>query len=221
MKDNLNSFMKTGQNIEIETQKDVSSSIRLKSNVVKVISSDTLVILSPIKDSKIYPIHVGNIINIIFYINNTGKYYFQGEVIKRESKNKLSFLYIKQIDNMQKMQRRNFFRLNIVLNIDIEVIENNNVIKELQCLTKDISGGGIRFISKEKLPSATLINCKIPIDDEIVEISGKVIRSKKIPDSIISYDIAINFENIEEDIRSKVIKFIFDKQRKILKKGLS
>ncbi|MDK2917408.1 MAG: hypothetical protein PWQ37_141 [Candidatus Petromonas sp.] len=219
MDKNVSSLVKAGNRIEIEIE-EAGSSIRMKSDVIKVTGNNTIAVSSPIYKGKIYPISNGSKISIIFYKKNTGKFYFLGEVVKRDHKNNLSILYIKKISDIFRLQRRSYFRLSIVLNLNIDIVENGTVIKSIPAISKDISGGGLRIICKEKVKEGTLVSCNIPIDDEQVKITGKIVRCEAIPDSINKHDIGIEFVSIDEKIRTKIISFIFDKQRKLIKKGL-
>jgi len=216
---NVSSLVKAGNRIEIEIE-EAGSSIRMKSDVIKVTGNNTIAVSSPIYKGKIYPISNGSKINIIFYKKNTGKFYFLGEVVKKDHKNNLSILYIKKISDIFRLQRRSYFRLSIVLNLNIDIVENGTVIKSIPAISKDISGGGLRIICKEKVKEGILVSCNIPIDDEQVKIKGKIVRCKAISDSINKHDIGIEFVSIDEKIRTKIISFIFDKQRKLIKKGL-
>ncbi len=220
MKESLSKVLKVGDNISIEIQKNDSSYLRLKSNVQKIFSDNKIAISTPILEGKLFPIQVGTKIYIIFNKKNTGKYYFMGEVIKRENMSRLSLLYINKIGKIRKLQRRSYYRLNIVLNVTLDIIENNSSIKTIDCITKDISGGGIRAICKEKIPVGSTVSCKIPLDNECITVLGEIIRSQKLNDSLINYDTAIKFYEFEENKRTKLIKFIFDKQSKLIKKGL-
>lgn len=222
MKSNIDSLIKAGDHIEVEVTKKDLSFLVVKSTIANIHSDSTIVITNPIYKGKLYPIHIGEKVNIIFYKKNKGKYYFLGEVIKKENKKNLSLLYINKVGSIRKMQRREFFRLDIVLNVIVEINNSEDEIKEISAISKDISGGGIRLICKEKLNLGCLLKCIIPLDDETIEVRGEVIRceSESISDSIYRYDIGIKFIDIDENIRKKIISFIFDRQRKIIKKGL-
>ncbi|RKD27766.1 c-di-GMP-binding flagellar brake protein YcgR, contains PilZNR and PilZ domains [Caminicella sporogenes DSM 14501] len=220
MNSNISSLIKAGDNIEIEIINKDLDSLTIKSTVANIHSDNVIVITTPIYKGRFYPIHVGKKLNVIFCKKNRGKYYFLGEVIKRENKDKIPLLYINKTGSIRKMQRREFFRLDIILNVIIEINNDENEVKQINAISKDISGGGIRIICKEKLNLNRLLKCIIPLDNETIELNGKVVRCQKVPDSISKYDIGIEFVDIDESIRKKIISFIFKKQRKIIKKGL-
>ncbi len=220
MTENISSIIEIGKNIEIEINKDVDSSIFLKSNVLETFKNNVISITSPIYKGNIYPISQGDNVKIIFYKKDTGKFYFLGEVIKRQKKDNLYILYIACNSKIRKDQRRNYYRLNTLLSIKINILNGDIEKESIPCLARDISGGGLGIICKEKIPYGTMVKCIIPLDDSVVNSIGKVVRCKAVPDSIIKYDIGIEFETLDETIRTQIISFIFNKQRKLRKKGL-
>ncbi|WP_432400529.1 flagellar brake protein [Wukongibacter sp. M2B1] len=219
MEKKISKLLKLGENIEIEIDNG-ESFLKMKSTIISVINDNRISIAMPIYKGKIYPIATEEKIDIVFNKMNKGKFYFTGEVVSRMEKDNIKILLVKKISDIKHFQRRDFFRLNIVLNMDLEVIENGSPIKTISAISKDISGGGIRVITKEKLSKHTVVKCIIKLDNDVVEPFGKVIRCAPQADSIIKYDVGICFTTIDESIRSKIISFIFKNQRKLRKKGL-
>lgn len=215
----ISKLLKLGENIEIEIDNG-ESFLKMKSTIISVINDNRISIAMPIYKGKIYPIATEEKIDIVFNKMNKGKFYFTGEVVSRMEKDNIKILLVKKISDIKHFQRRDFFRLNIVLNMDLEVIENGLPIKTISAISKDISGGGIRVITKEKLSEHTVVKCIIKLDNDVVEPFGKIIRCAPQADSIIKYDVGICFTTIDESIRSKIISFIFKNQRKLRKKGL-
>ncbi len=215
----ISDLLKIGDHIEIEIDNG-ESFLKMKSNVVSVVSDDRISVAMPIYKGKLYPISVGQIVNIVFTKANKGRIYFPAEALDRMEKGNLKILVVKKISDLKSFQRRNFFRLNIILNMNLEIIEKGVLVKTIPAITKDISGGGLRVIAKEKLSKHTIVKCKITLDNEVVEPFGEVVRCDPQPDSIIKYDLGISFTAIDEHIRSKIISFIFKNQRKLRKKGL-
>lgn len=86
----------------------------------------------------------------------------------------------------------------------------------------DISGGGIRFNSSYEYKPDDLVIIKIPIavdiDGNIREITTRVIHAvKKINGPVAVYDIRGEFVNIDNRIREKLVRYIFEEQRKRMK----
>lgn len=219
MEKKITNLLNIGDNIEIEIEKG-SSFLKMKSDIVKVLNDSIISISTPIYKGTIYPISVGSNVTIVFNKDSKGKFYFIGEIIDRKKKGNLTVLFVKKYSDIRHFQRRDFYRLSILLNINLEIIENGVTVKTVPAISKDISGGGLRIITKEKIQKHTAVKCIIYIDDEAIEALGKIVRCDPMPDSILKYDVGVSFTAIDEKNRSKIISFVFDSQRKIIKKGL-
>ncbi|MCT4564079.1 MAG: flagellar brake protein [Maledivibacter sp.] len=219
MEKKITNLLNIGDNIEIEIEKG-SSFLKMKSDIVKVLNDSIISISAPIHKGTIYPISVGSNVTIVFNKDSKGKFYFIGEIIDRKKKGNLTVLFVKKHSDIRHFQRRDFYRLSILLNINLEIIENGVTVKTVPAISKDISGGGLRIITKEKIQKHTAVKCIIYIDDEAIEALGKIVRCDPMPDSILKYDVGVSFTSIDEKNRSKIISFVFDSQRKIIKKGL-
>lgn len=81
----------------------------------------------------------------------------------------------------------------------------------------NISGGGLSFPSKETYRSGDIIEMKmmLPIIPPIAMfIYGEVVN---VETQVSGYMIAIKFIALDEDIRDEIVKFVFKRQREILK----
>lgn len=219
MEKKISNLLKIGENIEVEIDNG-ESFLKMKSSIISVINDNRISIAMPIYKGKVYPIGIGKNVNVVFNKKDKGRFYFTAEAVDRMEKGNLKILTVDKISDVRHFQRRDFFRLNIVLNMSLEVIENGVPIKTIPAISKDISGGGLRVITKEKLSKHTGVKCIMRLDDNIVEPFGKVVRCESQADSMIKYDVGICFTAIDENIRSKIISFIFKNQRKLRKKGL-
>lgn len=219
MEKKITNLLSIGDNIEVEVEKG-SSFLKMKSDVVKVISDNIVAISTPIYKGTIFPVSIGRNITIVFNKSNKGRFYFIGEVLDRKKKGNLTVLLVRKHSDIRHFQRRDFYRLSIVINISIEIIENGVTVRTVPAISKDISGGGLRLITKEKIEKHTTVKCNIHFDDEAIEAFGKIVRCDPMPDSMLKYDVGICFTSIDEKNRAKVISFVFESQRKIIKKGL-
>lgn len=109
-------------------------------------------------------------------------------------------------------ERRRFFRLGV--NCPVEVIEdvgNGRDFRRASGQTMNLSGGGMLLsLDRGLLPGVYRFRVHLP--EEVVELSGRVIRGK------IANGLPVEFVNLNEGLRSKLIRFIFTKLRE-LKEG--
>jgi len=178
-------------------------------------------ILAPIKEGRIFPVHRGDEMDVMFEQN--GKMYtFKAETIDRRVMGNVYLLRIKPITKIVHLQRRQNFRLDSILNVKCRFYENlddKDKIEYKDAITKDISGGGLCLLTNEKPKSGWYFDGIIDIGGEI-NFKGKVIRvNELINTGKYRYEVGIEFVDITEQERERVISFIFDAQRKKLKKG--
>ena len=91
----------------------------------------------------------------------------------------------------------------------------------------DISGGGLRFISAQRYKEGTLLYCKYNLSDDqeqkMYEIVGRVLHVIPVEKRPGYFEHRIQYHNIDNRKREDIIRYIFEQERKNLKKekGLS
>ncbi len=81
----------------------------------------------------------------------------------------------------------------------------------------NISGGGMSFIYEPPQEIGSVIEFKTVLDSPspiALYLYGEVVKCEKINEN---YRIAVKFINIEEDIRDHIIRFVFHRQRQLLR----
>lgn len=215
------SQLKIGDRLNIERyQRDVildGKSI-LNAQLMDVdLHEKNIYISAPIYKGKRYFLSNGQDISIFFY-RDEAVYQFYAEVVKRADVNITAFI-VRPTSRLYRIQRRKHYRLPIVINIIIEKKQNGKM-HTLECVTKDLSGGGIKVICNEESEEEEDIKIKLYLsEDNRIIVNGKIIRVVK--DTITDcYEIGIKFDKISQTNRDKIYAFIFEKQRLLRKKGL-
>jgi hypothetical protein len=83
----------------------------------------------------------------------------------------------------------------------------------------NISGSGLRFYSGEAFAGGDLLEIilVLPSQPEVMFfVYGEVIRSEPAP--CARHNTCVNFTVIDEDIRAKIVKFVFERQRELIRK---
>lgn len=193
-------------------------------SIVQDINEDEIIISAPIENGRIIPLDVGKSYTLSVYTKG-GLYTCESSVKNRYKKNQLHFIVMEVTSIMEKSQRRQYFRLGCILSILFaDINENEDVWNE--GLIVDISGGGLRFTSKSKIDSNSMLKCKIElsVNNKVydMELKGKVILSDIVDFDTMKYETRIMFDDISDEDREKIIKFIFEEERKRRKqkKGL-
>lgn len=243
----LSKYVTLGDKLELETverrleeqEQVVKARKTYKSQVYDIVSEDQIKIAMPMEQGKVILLPVDGEYNICFY-TKSGLYQCLARVIDRYKSNNVFILLMELTTDLRKYQRREYYRLNCVLDmrcrqidekelpkimervqfIDTDITLNNGIIV-------DISGGGARFISSVKYPNQSLILFvfSLFVNGEMIEyqLVGQVLLSEELENRKDEYEHRIQFTNIMNDDREGIIRYIFEEERKKRRreKGLS
>lgn len=202
------------------------------SKVYDVLEDEQLKIAMPMVEGRVLPLPLHSRYDACFY-SSGGLYLAKVVVTDRYKEDGLYILEIELTSELKKFQRRQYYRLEHTMDIEykcvteeemMDVIENDTAL-ELSSLygmstgiMLDLSGGGIRFTTKEQLEkdSALIINLNIGIAvEEICRLAATVISSSKLDNREHMYVNRVEFRNMKDTTREKIIKYIFDMERKM------
>ena len=195
-----------------------------------LVDSKTLMIAAPIHEGVIYPLRIRTTINV-YFIRKAGweyeLYLFKAIISGREMNENIALLRIAVISDIERVQRRQYFRLGCSLPVKFRVVESmnemvNESIQFRKTIADNLSGGGICLLLEDKLDVGKLVECEITTGEKKeVKFFGKVIRYEKSElEGKFKYEAGIVYIKINNNDREAVVKYIFNEQRKLRKKGL-
>jgi hypothetical protein len=98
------------------------------------------------------------------------------------------------------------------------LLATNQGVRELPpFITETLSGGGMSFTSPEEYKLGDLLELRIIFDSSrsgTLYLYGEVVQKEKTE---WGYFIAVKFLSLDEGIRDEIIKFVFEKEREILR----
>lgn len=213
------------------------------SQLLDLIDNDKAIIAMPIEKSHIVPLSVGEKYTVTFYTSK-GPYQCKAIIYNRYKINQIYVLEVQFMSEIEKHQRRQYFRLNCLVDIlyhiitkdeivlekkvnnstSIEDAENNKDYENLEELKKicyegtitDLSGGGARFISNRlhEPGESVILYITLSLNAENKKIPAKIISSTKMLNRVGFYEHRIQFTDIKREDREAVIKFIFAEERR-------
>lgn len=206
-------YIKPGQRIEIMIGKGKN---KYTSKVDDILHDGTLSVEVPIYNGHYVPIRIGTKLHIAFF-NKNGLFAFDGVVVNRHLGN-IPLIQLKRTTDIEKLQRRQFYRLEKIIEFKYKISEDDDIMEA--GIIRDISGGGFNAKIKKKLQEGMIIHCYINLSDDIEEIvqKCKVVRCNFIEDG---YEIAVQYVDIEDRLREKIISFIFNEQRKLKRREIN
>lgn len=126
----------------------------------------------------------------------------------------IPILVVSRPDQWIRTQDRRFVRVPCTL--DVHAVYDDSACSGL---TQDISGGGMRILVPTKLKPGKkiLLQFTLPPEDSM-ELAAQVVR--RMPKQGDLFPTAVEFVDLEERERDKIIKFVFAEQRNLRRKGL-
>lgn len=201
-----------------------------KSQIYDIVSEDQIKVAMPMEQGKVILLPVDGEYNVCFY-TQTGLYQCLGRIVDRYKSDNVFVLVVELTTDLRKYQRREYYRLNCVLDmksrevtegdvgmfservrfVDTDITFNNGIVV-------DISGGGARFISRVRYPQGTniLFVFSLYVSGSLNEykLIGKVLLSERLENRDGEYEHRIQFVNIMNDDRESIIRYIFEEERK-------
>lgn len=179
--------------------------------VERQISDDTILIYTPIEKGRVLLVSEKEIIEVVFVVLDSKKgkydvYSFSSIVSGRELRDRIPMLRLQAIGNVKKIQRRDFYRLNIVKPLLIEKLEGEGSV---EIITKDISAGGLMAVSPMQLKKDDeyLVYVNIFAEAPVV-LSARVLSCDPYNDGVGRFLVRFFFTNIDKKVQSDMIRQI-------------
>ena len=124
------------------------------------------------------------------------------------------------ITTPEKQQRREFYRINLSTDILYykKTETGEGIETEIKMKTLDLSAGGFRAKSKTPIKSGSVLECTVAIGHEALPVSVKILSAKQedINDTKNGlYDVRAIFYDMSDQIRDRIVRYIFARQRQV------
>jgi c-di-GMP-binding flagellar brake protein YcgR len=211
-----------------------------RSKVYDFLSDTELEIAMPTEGGRMVLFHIGAECYLIFYTKG-GMYTTTATVLRRYRKERIYLIAIALTGAVVKFQRREFYRVPYLSDIEfrgitgdiarcvsIREVEEAIAQEEKPCpvqtgRTLDVSGGGMRFSTKKELENQTFLYMNFRLASGPKEIPfamvGEVISSQKHPKEPNLYVNRIQFHFKDLRDREKIVRFVFEEERRMRNKG--
>lgn len=237
----ISKFLAPGDKLELQMlehlrQENGTQSKRVyNSQINDILSEDRLEISMPLEKSKLILLPVDTEYDMTIYTKQ-GLYQCFVRVVDRYKSDNMYLLVVELTSNLRRNQRREYYRFSCALEMcsrnleeeEIQAIESKvpyTLVPGLplkRSVIADISGGGLRFLSNQKYEPESLLYCSYHLVlnnvRKLYEVVGKVLSAKEVENRPGVYEHRVQYINMEEEKREEIIKFIFQEERKNMKK---
>jgi c-di-GMP-binding flagellar brake protein YcgR len=217
----LSKDVTVGDKIEITLRKDKARVVVHMSQVMDIIDDNNIVCAQPISAGHLVRLPLGSAYSFLVF-NSNGMIRYKVNVLKLYKDGALNLMDVKIESQGEREQRREHFRLSRNLPIKFSVIEEDedgvsagsDMHEMSDGITKDISGGGIRLVSNQKLKNDVKLRCVLLIENETFIAIAKLLYTVNLQNTIYEYQYRVKFISVLPEEQERLIKYIFKEQRK-------
>ena len=232
-------LLKTGDKMEfrdIISAEELDAGIKPKvyvSQIFEIYPSGNLNVAMPISKGQLVPLSRGKRFETFFYTSK-GIYQCKCVIVDRHKTDNFYTLEVSMQTNLQKYQRRKYFRLEKIMPVYYveltdedytTILETHRFPERLKNLdmfcegtSLDVSGGGMRFVGKVPIESGKIVLLMFDIMDgnkvKKIRLPANVILSLKPAGRAGIYEHRVEFVNITREYREILIRYIFEEERK-------
>lgn len=237
----LEKFISPGDKVEMVAAQKVllpdgtEGMSRYRTVVNDVLESNLIEIIMPMEKTKMVLLPIDGEYNVCFF-SHSNMYCGKIKVVDRQKKDNTFVLVAEMISGLAKSQRREYYRFHCVLDAQTKQIRENEAQAIGKNLTRlvseddyskgvivDISGGGLRFVSKKMYEKGDLVLLKFALpmgrEQKTYTLASRVVSSEKVERKGNDYENRVQFIYIENTTREEIIKYIFEEERKNRKNG--
>ncbi len=236
------SFLRVGSKMDIrleqppELGEQEAQQVRtFKSVLYNVQENGNLEIGMPMENGKLILLALEVRYELIIYARE-GLYRCIGQVKERYKKDNLYMVSMELKTAPSKLQRREFYRLKCLLDIQYlplsqEEAQKNSTEELLRFHRKyaeqdpwrtatamDISGGGMRFVSREQMEARESVLVRFTLENAQMSqefyLKGHILSVRKMDESISRFENRVKFELRDDRVREQIIRYIFEEERK-------
>jgi c-di-GMP-binding flagellar brake protein YcgR len=151
------------------------------------IQDDFLIINLPVYDGEYLMLHSKEIIEINSYSEDGNCFNFSVEVISRGKEGNIIYYRLSEPFNIQKIQRRNFFRVGLTDVIEykkITMVEEEDLdnIPYKKGIMVDLSAGGLKLKAKDNITKEELLLIKLKVNELQLELKCDIVRIESTAD---------------------------------------
>jgi len=174
---------------------------------------------APFERGEVVPLREGTKVKITFW-DEVSAYSFVAKIMQRIAV-PIHMFVLELPDSIAKVQRRSFVRVPVLFQIMFQTVTMEGLSDSNKGTMLDLSGGGMRFMTEEQVENRSLLYAQIALPNGDLQIPVRVCRVEKVEDSKPQrYCVSVEFNEILERDRDRIIRFVFDIQRTLRKKGL-
>ncbi len=203
-------------NQRLEVALDTRGSAQYFSKLMEE-TSESLRISQPEMQGMLLDLREGEPIRV-WYTQSGGYWCLQSTVLGIHEQAGETIVEVARTGKVRRAQRRNHVRVDVSLLLHAERPgEDGEAAERISAVTRNISGGGVSFRSKEPFEEGEVISLGFYLPQHGGDISSKakVVHTRPDPDRPDHYVVACMFQRMAISDRERIIRFLFFRQREL------
>jgi c-di-GMP-binding flagellar brake protein YcgR len=179
-------------------------------------TSDVLRLSQPEMEGRLLDLREGDQIRVWF--TQAGGYWcLNSKVIHIWKKSGETIIDVDRTGSVRRAQRRNHVRVDVSLLLHAQSVSEDAPAERISGVTRNISGGGVSFRSKEAFEDGGTIALTFYLPQQGGEIvsRARVIHCQPDPEKEGHFVIACMFQRMAISDRERIIRFLFFRQREL------
>lgn len=218
--DDLKRYFRIGEKVQIDYIDALGEKKEFVSQIVNI-QEEYVDILIPIYKKRDVHLKQGSLLKLV--VMKEDAIYELKTVLSEKLFGSIPLLRLKGISEINKIQRRDYYRLRIFREIEVRQIIDKNEKKYGESFKgnlQDISSGGLMFSTKEQFDEKDLLEFTLDLNDHKMVVLGIVVRRNLNESYRSPYSYGIKYVDLNMADRNAINRFIFEEQRRLIKKGL-
>jgi c-di-GMP-binding flagellar brake protein YcgR len=202
------------------------------------IKGDNIVIAVPIRESRVLFIPIGSKARMYFFHNKYGLLSLEIKLDSKTTVDNIQCIIAHAEGPIEKIQRRKYYRLDCNLPVNYRICREDETQESLASeirkpvekdvlesefkkgLTKNLSGSGLCIVIDEKIDKDSMLEVFVWMDEtNYIRTVCSIMRiSEVITPRDKKHDIGLHILSITERGQNLIIKYVFEKQKEILKR---
>jgi len=206
--------LKRGNKLSIAFEKNPKKSYI---SYIEVAYENQLLVYNPIKDNKL--VNLPNDEDMLYMVKiytERGILTYHNVSIKRKfHKDNYHFILLENLNNLVHEQRREFYRLDCMVPF---LVKDKNE-ETYQAIIKDISEGGLLFVSNLEMFPAEERECSVSFNNERITMIIKILAKKGHTKPGCKFEYRAKLLFVSDEDKNVLLSFIFDAQRNYIRKN--
>jgi c-di-GMP-binding flagellar brake protein YcgR len=184
---------------------------------VDEVGENLLSVFVPITQGTVVPLREGTPAKIVFW-DEVAAYEISTTIAQRIAV-PVAVLVLDLPNDIRRVQRRNYVRVPAFYPVTFRSVNRQGLSDTKKGVMLDLSGGGMRFQTDEPVEKGAILIATLALLSGPIQTSARVCRVER--DSETSkYSVSVDFYQIPERDRDRIIRCVFELQRDMRKKGL-